>query len=135
MKNFLSEFAIEQITAINKSRSFSLPTFKVGDTISVKCKISEGSSVRIQSFNGIVISISKNRLNYSSTFSVRKISSGIGVEKKFLTYSPLLLGIEVLKHGVVRRAKLYYLRNRAGRSSRVREKIKFIDQENNHNAT
>lgn len=135
MKNLLSEFALEQITAINKSRSFSLPMFKVGDTISVKCKISEGSSVRIQAFNGIVISISKNRLNYSSTFSVRKISSGVGVERKFLIYSPLLLGIEILKHGVVRRAKLYYLRNRAGRSSRIREKIKFIDQENTFNAT
>jgi len=97
--------------------------FSVGDFVSVKYKVVEGSNTRIQAFNGVVIAKTKSDSNYSATFTVRKISSGVGVERKFHLYSPLISGIEVMRRGVVRRSKLYYLRNLAGKSSRIKEKI------------
>jgi large subunit ribosomal protein L19 len=75
-----------------------------------------------------VIAKTKSISNYAATFTVRKISSGIGVERKFPIYSPLLAGIEILKQGVVRRAKLYYLRSLTGKASRIKEKLDFIEQ-------
>ena len=125
MTNIIEKFNISQVDKIKSSRSFSIPSFHVGDTVSVKYKITEGDTTRIQNFNGIVIAITKNFNNYNSTFTVRKISSGIGVERKFPIYSPLLAGIDVLKQGDVRRAKLYYLRNLTGKSSRIKEKMDF----------
>src|SRR4051812_13434452 len=107
MKNLLSNFAQEQIKKIKTARGAELPNFKVGDTVSVKYKITEGGNTRIQAFVGVVIARTKNPANYAATFTVRKISSGIGVERKFPLYSPLLSEIQVLKQGVVRRAKLY----------------------------
>ncbi len=125
MKNLLADFAQEQVKKIKESRNFELK-FKVGDTVSVKYKITEGGNTRIQAFNGIVIARSKDIKNYAATFTVRKISSGVGVERKFPIYSPLLAGVDVLKQGVVRRAKLYYLRNLTGKASRIKEKLDFL---------
>ncbi len=128
MKTILADFAKEQVKKIIETRGFQIPKFKVGDTVSVKYKITEGGNSRIQAFNGVVIAKTKDESNYSATFTVRKLSSGIGVERKFPLYSPLLSGVEVLKHGVVRRAKLYYLRNLTGKASRIKEKLDFLDQ-------
>lgn len=126
MKNILSNFAQEQVKRIKEIRGGELSSFEVGDTVSVKYKITEGTNTRIQAFNGIVIAKSKSISNYSATFTVRKISSGIGVERKFTIYSPLLVSVEILKQGVVRRAKLYYLRNLTGKASRIKEKLDFF---------
>ena len=128
MKNYISNFAGEQIKKINEARGFEMPKIKVGDTVNVKYKISEGGTTRVQAFKGIIIAKTKNLSNYASTFTVRKISSNVGVERKFQVYSPLLAGVEVLKQGVVRRAKLYYLRSLTGKASRIKEKLEFIEQ-------
>jgi large subunit ribosomal protein L19 len=129
MKNIISDFAKDQVTKINTERNSEFPKFKVGDTVNVKYKITEGGNVRIQVFSGIVIAKTKNSNNYSATFTVRKISSGIGVERKFMVYSPLLSGIELVKQGVVKKAKLYYLRKLTGKASRIKEKLDFADSE------
>ncbi len=126
MKNVLSNFAQEQVKRIKEARGGELSSFKVGDTVSVKYKITEGANTRIQAFNGIVIATSKSISNYAATFTVRKISSGIGVERKFTVYSPLLVSVEILKQGVVRRAKLYYLRKLTGKASRIKERLDFL---------
>lgn len=131
MTNLISNFAQEQVKKIKAARGAELPSFKVGDTVSVKYKITEGATTRIQAFNGIVIARTKDFSNYAATFTVRKISSGVGVERKFTVYSPLLAGVEVLKQGVVRRAKLYYLRKLTGKASRIKEKMDFDYASNN----
>lgn len=127
MKKFLADFAQEQVKKIKESRGFELTKFAVGDTVSVKYKITEGANTRIQAFNGVVIATAKDESNYAATFTVRKISSGVGVEKKFPIYSPLLAGVDVLKKGVVRRSKLYYLRSLTGKASRIKEKLDIFD--------
>ena len=99
-----------------------VPEFSPGDTISVQVRVKEGSRVRLQAFEGVVIGIKSRGLN--SAFVVRKISHGVGVERTFQTHSPLIAGIEVKRRGDVRQAKLYYLRERSGRSARIKEKIK-----------
>lgn len=96
-----------------------IPSFKAGDTVRVDVKIREGEKFRIQAFEGVVIGIKRGGL--SSTFTVRKVSLGYGVERIFPLHSPTLAGIEVIKRGRVRRAKLYYLRERKGKSARIRE--------------
>ncbi len=133
MKNIILEFNKAQVEKIKESSGFKIPNFKVGDTLSVKYKITEGDSTRIQAFNGVVIARTKSNDNYNATFTVRKISSGIGVERKYNLYSPLISGIEILKQGDVRRAKLYYLRNLTGKASRIKEKFDFIDSANSKN--
>lgn len=97
------------------------PNFKAGDTITVSYKIKEGEKERIQQFNGVVI----QRKNETATasFTVRKISNGVGVERIFPITSPFIEKIEVNKVGIVRRAKLFYLRDRTGKAARIREKI------------
>jgi len=127
MTNFLLNFAKEQAAKLKQARGFELPDFKVGDTVNVKYKITEGGTTRIQAFKGVVIARTKSFANYAATFTVRKISSGIGVERKFPLYSPLLAGIEISKQGVVRRSKLYYLRNLTGKASRIKEKLDFLE--------
>jgi large subunit ribosomal protein L19 len=124
MKDFIKNFEQKSAEEICKTRG-EIAKFKVGDTVAVKYKITEGATTRIQAFNGIVIAKTKSTKNYSATFTVRKISSGIGVERKFAFYSPLLSSVEVLKQGVVRRAKLYYLRDLTGKASRIKEKFTF----------
>jgi large subunit ribosomal protein L19 len=126
MKNLLSSFASEQVKKLQATRK--LPKIKVGDTVDVKYKITEGGSSRIQAFKGVVIAKTKDESNFSATFTVRKISSGVGVERKFMIYSPLLSSVEVLKQGVVRRSKLYYLRSLTGKASRIKEKLDFTSE-------
>jgi large subunit ribosomal protein L19 len=132
MTNLIEHFNAEQVAKINNDRGGLenfVNDFKVGDTVKVKYKITEGSTTRIQIFMGVVIAKSKSFFNYNSTFTVRKVSSGIGVERKFPLYSPLLSGVDLVKRGVVRRAKLYYLRNLTGKASRIREKLDFLSEE------
>ncbi len=97
-----------------------IPEFKAGDTVSVHVKVIEGNKERIQVFTGVCIKRHNNGI--SSTFTVRKISNGIGVERVFPLYSPRIEKIEVLRIGRVRRAKLYYLRQRQGKAARIKEK-------------
>ena len=96
-----------------------LPAFRVGDTVRVNYKIVEGEKERVQAFQGIVIK--RHRAGARSTFTVRKMSFGIGVERIFLQHSPRIEGIEVVSRGVVRRARLFYLRGLAGKAARVRD--------------
>ena len=99
----------------------NMPNFSSGDTVVVSVKVKEGKRERIQAFEGVVIS-KKNR-GISSSFTVRKISYGEGVERVFQTHSPLIESVQVKRFGDVRRAKLYYLRERSGKSARIKEKI------------
>ena len=104
------------------SKRPNLPNFKPGDTINVHVKISEGTKERIQQFQGVVIQRRGSSTN-GETFTVRKVSNGVGVERIFPTASPSIDKIEVLKLGRVRRAKLYYMKGRQGKSARIKEKI------------
>ena len=97
------------------------PEFKAGDTVTVHYKIKEGDKERIQQYTGVVIQRKNERA--TATFTVRKMSNGIGVERIFPLASPFIDKIEVAKAGIVRRAKLFYLRERTGKSARIREKI------------
>ena len=99
----------------------NIPSFSSGDTGVVSVKVKEGKRERIQAFEGVVVAI-KNR-GISSSFTVRKISYGEGVERVFQTHSPLIDSIKIKRRGDVRRAKLYYLRERSGKSARIKEKL------------
>ena len=98
-----------------------IPEFAPGDTVIVQVKVKEGNRERLQAFEGVVIAKRNRGLN--SSFTVRKISHGEGVERVFQTYSPLVDSIKVKRRGDVRRAKLYYLRERSGKSARIKEKL------------
>ncbi|MGI9307727.1 MAG: 50S ribosomal protein L19 [Gammaproteobacteria bacterium] len=99
----------------------SIPTFAPGDTVVVQVRVREGNRERQQAYEGVVIAKKNRGLN--SSFTVRKISHGEGVERVFQTYSPVVASIKVKRRGDVRRAKLYYLRDRSGKAARIREKI------------
>ena len=101
-----------------------LVDFKSGDTVSVGVRVTEGNRSRVQLFDGVVIAKSSGA-GTSKTFTVRKISNGVGVERIFPYHSPIIDSIKVLKKGKVRRAKLYYLRSRKGKAARVKEKVSF----------
>ena len=107
----------EEITRLNKT----IPEFAPGDTVIVNVNVVEGTRKRVQAYEGVVIAKRNRGLN--SSFIVRKISSGEGVERTFQLYSPLIASIEVKRRGDVRRAKLYYLRQRSGKSARIKEKL------------
>jgi large subunit ribosomal protein L19 len=98
-----------------------IPQFAPGDTVIVNVNVVEGNRKRVQAYEGVVIAKRNRGLN--SSFIVRKISSGEGVERSFQTYSPLIASIEVKRRGDVRRAKLYFLRERSGKSARIKEKL------------
>jgi large subunit ribosomal protein L19 len=104
------------------SRRTAFPAFKAGDTINVHVKIKEGNKERIQQFQGVVLYRRGKGAN-GETFSVRKVSNGVGVERIFPILSPSIEKIEVMKAGKVRRAKLYYLKGRQGKSARIKEKL------------
>jgi large subunit ribosomal protein L19 len=104
-----------------------IPEFAPGDTVIVNVNVVEGERKRVQAYEGVVIAKRNRGLN--SSFVVRKISSGEGVERTFQTYSPLIASIEVKRRGDVRRAKLYYLRDRSGKSARIREKLSHVRRE------
>jgi large subunit ribosomal protein L19 len=110
---------IDQLNAEQMGRE--VPDFGAGDTVVVKVKVKEGKNERLQAYEGVVIARKNRGLN--SSFTVRKISHGEGVERVFQTYSPAIDSIEVKRHGKVRRAKLYYLRERQGKSARIKEKL------------
>jgi large subunit ribosomal protein L19 len=115
--NLLQKLEQEEIVRLAKV----VPEFAPGDTVIVNVNVVEGTRKRVQAFEGVVIAKRNRGLN--SSFIVRKISSGEGVERTFQTYSPLIATIEVKRRGDVRRAKLYYLRNRSGKSARIKEKL------------
>ncbi len=114
MSNIIEELEAEQMTK-------EIPAFGAGDTVIVQVKIKEGERERLQAFEGIVIAKRNRGLN--SSFTVRKISHGEGVERVFQTYSPLVSEIKVKRRGDVRRAKLYYLRGLQGKAARIKEKL------------
>ena len=115
--NLIKKLEQEEIERLGKV----VPPFAPGDTVIVNVNVVEGERKRVQAFEGVVIAKRNRGLN--SAFIVRKISSGEGVERTFQTYSPLIAGIEVKRRGDVRRAKLYYLRDRSGKSARIKEKL------------
>ncbi|MBL0700049.1 MAG: 50S ribosomal protein L19 [Desulfosarcina sp.] len=109
------------IDQLNKeSMRLDIPDFRAGDTVKVHAKIREGEKERIQIFEGVVISKRKGKSN--ATFTVRKVSYGIGVERIFLLHSPTIDKIEVVTRGRVRRSKIYYLRNLKGKAARIKER-------------
>ena len=105
----------------NKQIRTDIPSFRPGDTVVVSVKVKEGDRTRVQAFEGIVMGVKKGGLN--SSFIVRKISSGIGVERTFQTHSPMIDSIKVKRKGDVRQAKLFYLRERSGKSARIKERL------------
>jgi|TARA_Y100001951_G_scaffold91409_1_gene85365 large subunit ribosomal protein L19 len=119
MKMSSKNKVIQAIEAEQMSKE--IPAFAPGDTIVVQVKVKEGTRERLQAFEGVVIGKRNRGLN--SAFTVRKISHGVGVERTFQTYSPLVDSIEVKRRGDVRQAKLYYLRERSGKSARIKEKL------------
>jgi large subunit ribosomal protein L19 len=117
--NLIEKIEQEEIARLSVNKV--LPSFAPGDTVVVSVNVVEGTRKRAQAFEGVVIAKRNRGLN--SSFIVRKISSGEGVERTFQTYSPLIASVEVKRRGDVRRAKLYYLRDRSGKSARIKEKL------------
>jgi len=115
--NLIETLEKEEIARLGKA----IPAFAPGDTVVVSVNVVEGERKRVQAFEGVVIAKRNRGLN--SAFIVRKISAGEGVERTFQTYSPIIAGIEVKRRGSVRRAKLYFLRERSGKSARIKEKL------------
>ena len=117
--NVIEQLEKEEVERLSAKRA--IPDFAPGDTVVVNVNVVEGTRKRVQAYEGVVIARRNRGLN--SSFVVRKISSGEGVERTFQTYSPQIASIEVKRRGDVRRAKLYYLRERSGKSARIREKL------------
>ncbi|MCY3671614.1 MAG: 50S ribosomal protein L19 [Alphaproteobacteria bacterium] len=121
--NIIETLEREQIERLTGERE--IPDFRPGDTVRVNYKVVEGTRERIQAYEGVVIA-RRGGGNLNASFVVRKISSGEGVERIFPLYSPNIAGIEVIRRGRVRRAKLYYLRERRGRSARIAERTRGV---------
>jgi len=121
--NLIQKLEQEEIARLGRK----IPDFSPGDTVIVKVQVVEGDKKREQAYEGVVIAKRNKGLN--SSFIVRKIYSGEGVERTFQTYSPLIASIEVKRRGDVRRAKLYYLRERSGKSARIKEKLQARQQQ------
>jgi large subunit ribosomal protein L19 len=115
MNNIIHQIEQEQMAGKE------IPAFQSGDTVVVQVKVKEGTRERLQAFEGVVIAKKNRGLN--SAFTVRKISHGVGVERVFQTYSPIIQSISVIRRGDVRRAKLYYLRKLSGKAARIKEKL------------
>jgi large subunit ribosomal protein L19 len=120
--DLIAEIEQEEIARLGRK----LPPFAPGDTVVVNVNVVEGERKRVQAYEGVVIA--KRNRGLHSSFIVRKISSGEGVERTFQTHSPLIASIEVKRRGDVRRAKLYYLRDRSGKSARIREKLSAAEK-------
>jgi large subunit ribosomal protein L19 len=120
--NIIQKFEAEQVARLTEART--VPVFAPGDTVRVSVKVVEGDRTRTQAFEGVCIARSNKGLN--SNFTVRKLSYGEGVERVFPLYSPTIADITVVRRGDVRRAKLYYLRGRSGKSARIAEKARVI---------
>ena len=121
--NLIEQLENEEVARLGKT----IPIFAPGDTVVVQVKVKEGTRERLQAFEGVVIAKRNRGLN--SAFIVRKIASGVGVERTFQTYSPLIASIDVKRKGDVARAKLYYLRERSGKSARIKEKLSASTKE------
>ena len=119
--NIITKFEQDQIQKLTDGKA--IPDFKAGDTINVGVRIVEGATERVQAYEGVVIA--RRNAGVNSSFTVRKISHGEGVERKFKIYSPMIASIKVVKYGIVKRAKLFYLRDRRGKSARIRERLNF----------
>ena len=119
----IQELEAEAIAALGKD----IPEFRAGDTVRVGVKVIEGTRERVQNFEGVVIARSNRSIN--SNFTVRKMSFGEGVERVFPLYSPIVDSITVVRRGIVRRAKLYYLRGRTGKRARIAERRENVSQE------
>lgn len=115
--NIIQQFEQEQISKC----TLTIPSFKPGDTLRVNVRVKEGTIERIQVYEGVVIA--KRNKGFSSSFTVRKISHGEGVERRFMSYSPSIHSLQLVKRGVVRRAKLYYLKNLRGKAARIKERL------------
>ena len=115
--NLIGQLEQEEMKRLGRE----VPAFSPGDTVVVNVNVKEGDRKRVQGYEGVVIA--KRNRGINSSFTVRKVSSGEGVERSFQTYSPLIASIELKRKGDVRRAKLYYLRGRSGKSARIREKL------------
>jgi large subunit ribosomal protein L19 len=120
--NVIQQIEAEEIKRMGKK----IPEFSPGDTVIVNVSVVEGERKRVQAYEGVVIA-KKNR-GINSSFTVRKVSSGEGVERTFQTYSPMIASIELKRKGDVRRAKLYYMRSLSGKGARIREKIEGEEQ-------
>ena len=120
--NIIAQLEQEQIAKLNKT----IPEFRPGDTVTVNVKVKEGERTRVQAYEGVCIARSGSGLHES--FTVRKISYGEGVERVFPLYSPMIDSIKVVRRGAVRRAKLFYLRDRRGKSARIAERTERSDK-------
>jgi large subunit ribosomal protein L19 len=118
--NIIQQLETEEIARLGRT----IPEFAPGDTVIVNVNVIEGERKRVQAYEGVVIAKRNRGLN--SSFIVRKISSGEGVERTFQSYAPTIASIEVKRRGDVRRAKLYYLRDRSGKSARIKEKLDYV---------
>lgn len=121
MTNYIAQYEQKNITELTKDKE--IPEFQAGDTVRVSIKVIDGNNTRLQAYEGVVIA--RENKGIASSFIVRKISHGEGVERKFMIYSPIVEKITVVKKGIVRRAKLYYLRNLRGKAARIQERITF----------
>ena len=117
--NLLQVLEQEELARVTAGKT--IPDFRAGDTVVVSVNVVEGSRKRVQAFEGVVIARRNRGIN--SSFNVRNLSSGEGLERSFQTYSPMIASIEVKRHGDVRRAKLYYLRERSGKAARIKERL------------
>ena len=122
--NLVQQLEQEEIARLGRK----IPDFAPGDTVIVNVNVIEGERKRVQAYEGVVIAKRNRGLN--SSFIVRKISSGEGVERTFQSYAPTIASIEVKRRGDVRRAKLYYLRDRSGKSARIKEKLDYVSTQN-----
>ncbi len=122
--NIIEQLEKEEIARLSKGKTY--PRINPGDTVAVNVNVVEGNRKRVQSFEGVVIAVRNRGLN--SAFTVRKISSGEGIERTFQLYSPLLASVEIKRRGAVRRAKLYYLRNLSGKAARIKEDLTRKDK-------
>ena len=125
MKNILDNFEKDQIKKLTSKKS--IPNFRVGDTVKVNIKVTEGERSRIQSFEGVCIA--KKNAGLNSSLTVRKISYGEGIERVFPFFSPAVDSIQIIKQGDVRRGKLYYLRERSGKNTRIADKNRGDEQD------
>lgn len=118
MTNMIEQFEKDQIGKLTENKK--LPEFRAGDTVKVSVRVIDGTTERLQAYEGVVVA--KRNRGIASSFVVRKVSHGEGVERRFMTYSPIIAKIDVVKRGVARRAKLFYLRELSGKAARIKER-------------
>lgn len=124
MTNIIEQFEKDQIASLTENKD--VPEFRAGDTVRVSVRVIDGANERLQAYEGVVIA--KRNCGITSSFMVRKVSHGEGVERRFMTYSPIVAKIDVVRRGVVRRAKLFYLRELSGKAARIKEKKTYVSK-------